>query len=108
MSNYDTDVFVPILEAIRVATGAKPYTGKVGQGNSWLKSSVACTGCNARLVLRTSYSSAAVSEYTCLLLIVLLSNGLPRIVYRIAQSCMILYRSLLLSYHRVLYVCVYI
>ena len=29
MSNYDTDVFVPILEAIRVGTGAKPYTGKV-------------------------------------------------------------------------------
>lgn len=34
MSNYDTDVFVPILEAIRVATGAKPYTGKVRKGNS--------------------------------------------------------------------------
>lgn len=30
MSNYDTDVFTPILEEIRKVTGARPYSGKVG------------------------------------------------------------------------------
>ncbi|XP_043696379.1 alanine--tRNA ligase-like isoform X1 [Telopea speciosissima] len=30
LSNYDTDVFVPIFDAIRKATGAQPYLGKVG------------------------------------------------------------------------------
>ncbi|XP_010541854.1 PREDICTED: alanine--tRNA ligase-like [Tarenaya hassleriana] len=31
MSNYDTDVFMSIFDAIRKATGARPYSGKVGR-----------------------------------------------------------------------------
>ncbi|CAA7020100.1 unnamed protein product [Microthlaspi erraticum] len=31
MSNYDTDVFLPIFDDIQKATGARPYSGKVGQ-----------------------------------------------------------------------------
>ncbi|XP_015118346.1 alanine--tRNA ligase, cytoplasmic [Diachasma alloeum] len=29
-ANYDTDLFVPLFEAIQVGTGARPYAGKVG------------------------------------------------------------------------------
>jgi alanyl-tRNA synthetase len=30
-SNYDTDIFTPILDAIQKESGARPYTGKVGE-----------------------------------------------------------------------------
>lgn len=29
-SNYDTDIFMPLFDAIQKATGARPYSGKVG------------------------------------------------------------------------------
>ena len=29
-SNYDTDIFIPLFDAIRSITGARPYAGKIG------------------------------------------------------------------------------
>jgi alanyl-tRNA synthetase len=34
LSNYDTDLFIPLFEAIQKATGCRPYQGKVGVDDS--------------------------------------------------------------------------
>ena len=34
LSNYDTDVFMPIFAAIQRATGAPPYNGLVGEADA--------------------------------------------------------------------------
>jgi alanyl-tRNA synthetase len=36
-SNYDTDIFVPIFDAIQAATGCRAYTGLVGADDVDLK-----------------------------------------------------------------------
>lgn len=33
-SNYGTDIFIPLFKAIQKATGARPYSGKVGKDDS--------------------------------------------------------------------------
>jgi hypothetical protein len=40
MSNYATDLFMPIFDEIARLTGARPYTDKVGHGRESLCSAV--------------------------------------------------------------------